>query len=102
MATRVSNFPTYLNRMILSLIMKTEDNFWIRKNAKIYSILWSYRASRKKSAFLKIAAQAFEDGEISLTFSEGFGLSEAHFLTKNFSLSSFNEIHTILYINSCN
>ena len=47
--------------------------------------MWSYRASRKKSAFLKIAAQAFEAGEISLTFSEGFGLSEAHFLTKNFS-----------------
>ena len=34
--------------------------FYIRKNAKIYSILLTFKELPGKSAFLKIAVQAFE------------------------------------------
>ena len=46
--------------MVLPLIMKTEKNFIIRKNAKIYS---SFTELQEKSVLLKISAQASEAGD---------------------------------------
>ena len=59
----MSNFTTYTKR--IALIMKTENNFILEKMIK-FTQFCNFKRALGKTAFLKIAAQAFQDGDFEI------------------------------------
>ena len=75
--------PTAQLLMVLPINNEDGKEFYIRKNGTIYSILQLLKNSRKnqeKSAFIKIAAQAFQAGYFLDIFLMFWGVFEARFL----------------------
>ena len=104
--------PTAQLLMVLPINNEDGKEFYIRKNGTIYSILQLLKNSRKnqqKSAFIKIAAQAFQAGDFLDIFLMFWGFLRLDFFKKKilikrthkFSVGEASSTSDLLHIISC-